>query len=398
MATKRCNTAEQVHLLNEICTSESNLSSYECFKEYNKTADIISGLTGVWLTLIGTFGILGNLATLITIPHAAKRKRHGLDVNFDTTTVFILHLSLVDLLHCTLMTLPRGVSYLSKSSLFGKHGCEIIMGSGMATFLADMLALSLVAMSRCFDMIIFKKWTDFCKRKRNIFVLFLLVWILSLLPILMMLFLRSQGVEIGWNCEIRGCSFVLNCNVIDNINMKTSAERNIGACQIGIEVWRLCYIFIFGLPMLALSIIMLSYLLIWYEVRKSKKNFLGTQTTFIRINEREMKMTRTILILIALNVMFWLLAYVILILKYTKDLSSSWVPMTVEKYIAHLCFGNIFESQYSLNFLIYVVRSDQYREAFLDIFVDTRNKDRNQTPSYNNERRALHLIGRQPTI
>ena len=60
--------------------------------------DIIRKILGIWLILIGTVGFLGNLATLITIPYSAKQKRHGLDRNFNTTTIFILHLSCVDLL------------------------------------------------------------------------------------------------------------------------------------------------------------------------------------------------------------------------------------------------------------------------------------------------------------
>ena len=43
------------------------------------------------------------------------------------------------------------------------------MYSGLATFVADMFALSLVALSRCLDMIMVKKWTVFCSKKKNIF-------------------------------------------------------------------------------------------------------------------------------------------------------------------------------------------------------------------------------------
>ena len=157
------------------------------------------------------------------------------------------------------MTLPRGVSFILKYSPFGRHGCQIIMYSGLATFVADMLGLSLVALSRCLDMIMVKKWTVFCSKKKNIFILFLLVWILGLVSIIVMLIVKSRGVEIGWNCETGGCGFICNCDVLGKTDLQLSGEDNTVYCNGEIQIWKLVHIFTFGEPILALIIIVCSY-------------------------------------------------------------------------------------------------------------------------------------------
>ena len=127
-----CNGTAEIYLLNQLCTLSSNATKYECFKFYNNITDIARQISGGWLILVGTVGILGNLATLLTIPYAAKRKRHGLHKNYLTTTIFILHFSCVDLLHCLFMVVPQGLLYSSNSSSFGIHGCKIIIYGGVA--------------------------------------------------------------------------------------------------------------------------------------------------------------------------------------------------------------------------------------------------------------------------
>ena len=140
-----CNSTEAIHYFNHVCTSGGNTSQYECFKFYNNMTDTVRQIAGTWLIMVGTVGILGNITTLLTIPYAAYRKRHGLDKNYYTTTIFILHFSFIDLLHCILMVVPQGVLYSSESSPFGIYGCKFIIYGGVVTLVADMLAIAIVA-------------------------------------------------------------------------------------------------------------------------------------------------------------------------------------------------------------------------------------------------------------
>ena len=388
MANNSCNTVDQVYLLNQICSKRFDPNIYECSREYGDWAEPARILSGTWHIFIGIIGIVGNLMTIFAIPYAAERKRHEIDKNYATTTVFLLHLSFIDVLHCVLMTIPRGVMFLGEISPFGENSCKIVMYAGMTTFVADIVAISLVAISRCLDMVITNKWEEFCSKKTNIFILFLLVWVVSSLTVPTLLTLQSYGIEIGWNCELGACGFIRNCNILNVEDVTRPTDSDTGNCNIRMEVWRIVYIIVFCIPIIALFSIICSYLIIWYKVHTSKRNFVGTDDTYLRLNGRERKLSCTILVLIVLHVMFWFVAFGIIAFKYDKNLSSAWSPMAVQKYFLYIIATNIFELQYSLNFFVYIARRDQYREAFMDVFKEIY---KNMPSSFHSdERRAVN--------
>ena len=78
-----------------------------------------------------------------------------------------------------------------------------------------MLAIAIVALSRCLDMVAHQKWTDFCDKKRNISVLILLSWVPGMIALLILLIIESHGIEPGWNCETGGCGFIRTCRLPD---------------------------------------------------------------------------------------------------------------------------------------------------------------------------------------
>ena len=365
-----CSTSEQIYILNELCTNGSDSTMLECYKNHGPMTDVGRLLTGIWHIVIGLIGIFGNVTTLIALPIAAKKKRHGIDRDYNTTTVFLLHLSFVDLLHCFFMAIPRGIMYLMNSSPFGIYGCQTIMYAGLSVFVADMLALALVALSRCLDIVLTIKWTYFCSRKRNIFVLFLLCWTIGLMVIPLALTFHSYGIEMGWNCETGGCGFIRNCKKLENSNQLSKYTENTGQCSVPMEIWRKIYIVIFFVPAISLLTIIISYSIISYKVHESKRNFTNESQTFNILKKRQIKMTCTTLILILLHGLFWLMAFCAIAISYDKRLSDSWKPMNAEEYVAYTVFINIHEIQYALNFFVYIYRSPQYRSAFLDIFND----------------------------
>ena len=304
MESYTCHSDVNVYLLSQLCTNGSSSSKYECFVFKNSTANRIRQVSAIWNIIIGSIGIFGNLATISTVPCAAKRKRHGLDSNFRTTTLFILHFSFIDLLHCLFMVLPRGISYLHESSPFGRYGCPIIIYGGNVTFVADMLALALIVVSRCLDMVMKENWKRFCNKQRNLIFLFLIVWVPSLLSISLLPILQTHGIEIGWNCELGGCGYVRASESLDDKNILAVGDNNLGNCSFDIEVWRYMHITTICVPIFALLIIICSYLVMLYKVHNSTMYFFDNKEISARFNRRDRKMTQTILIFVALNVLF----------------------------------------------------------------------------------------------
>ena len=123
----RCNNTKSIYQLSIACSSSTNISFYECFKTYSPTIDLVRKLSGTWMLLVGILGVLGNLTILTTVPYAVKNKRHDLHKNFSNSTIFILNLSVIELLHCLIFVLPQGLLYFNENSIFGDRGCMVIM-------------------------------------------------------------------------------------------------------------------------------------------------------------------------------------------------------------------------------------------------------------------------------
>lgn len=362
-----CSNFDQVYLLNSKCTNGLESSDYECYKNHGPMTEPGRIITGIWHIFIGIIGIFGNATTLIALPYASMKKRHGIDNGYKTTTIFLTHLAFVDLSRCLWMTIPRGIMFLRNNSPFGIYGCQIVMYGGFVTFVADMLALSLVALSRCLDTVVMVTWTTFCSRKRNTFVLFILTWTISLMVVPTMLTLHSYGIEIGWNCETGDCGFIRDCKSLNVARKIEGLPGQSKECAIPMEMWRKMYI-VNIIPLGSISIIICCYLIIFYKTHSSKRNFSAEEETFNALRRRQWKMTNTILVLTVSNVFFWITGLLIMIASFGERLSDSWKPMKTYEYAAYMVFINIFEIQYSLNFFIYIFRSDPYRSAFIDLF------------------------------
>lgn len=172
-----CDNEEKVYLLSNICFEGVNTSIYECVKPYNFTISLVRKGTGFWMLLVGIVGVIGNLATLTTVPCAIHRRRHQLHKNVKTSTVFILNLSLIDFCHCLFYVLPQGILYFNETVPFGVIGCKIIIILCVITVTCDMVAMALIALSRFLDLYVKDKWREFCRSKRNVALLFISSWI-----------------------------------------------------------------------------------------------------------------------------------------------------------------------------------------------------------------------------
>ena len=383
-----CNTTEEIYLLSKLCPEALDLSKLECVKSYGLTTDVIRQVAGIWITTVGFLGVAGNIATLTTVPYAAKNKLYGFDRKFRSSTVFILHLALMDFLHCSLIVIPLGIQFSSNQSPFGKFACRIILYGGAATMVVDMLALSLVALSRCLDMVINEKWANFCEKWRNIFCLISSTWIVGVITVIFFFIIEEDGIETGWKCETGGCGFIHSCEKHIEPNPSIGNQNKYKNCAEGISLWRLTYFATLFVPAFSIMIIILSYVGIWYKVRKSTKYFQSQHNPVPsnpilhskQLSQRDIKMTKTILILIVLNLLFWL-PYGLLI-NTALDLTVEPSPYTKKEYIVTVVLVAIFESQYAINFFVYMARHEQYRNAFFGVTRASRRRRQSTQSSY----------------
>ena len=88
---RHCRGYKNIVILSELCINSYNITSLECIQNNDDIKSNIRTLLGIWSTQIAICGTSLNLLTILAIPHAAKHKRYGLDQNYNTTTIFVLH-------------------------------------------------------------------------------------------------------------------------------------------------------------------------------------------------------------------------------------------------------------------------------------------------------------------
>ena len=125
--------------------------------------------------------------------------RHGLHENWNTITIFILHLAVCDLLYCSVILPFYAHVYLGNEWKFGGNWC--VMSSILAFLFsyADWMALSLIALSRALSLygpsFFYDHWTINKSRAAMVFV-----WVL-VVAIMMPSFLEVNSRDLyNWNC------------------------------------------------------------------------------------------------------------------------------------------------------------------------------------------------------
>ena len=107
--------------------------------------------------------------------------RYGLERNYNSTTIFTLHLAFIDLCFCVICIPQYTFAYISEQWPFGEFICK---WSGPIIFLitfVDWICLGFIALSRCLNMTKPKMWNNFCNKKTNVAIILVGMWALSAL-------------------------------------------------------------------------------------------------------------------------------------------------------------------------------------------------------------------------
>ena len=93
--------------------------------------------------------------------------RYGLERNYNSTTIFTLHLAFIDFSFCVVCIPHYTFAFISDHWMFGESLCK---WSGPIIFLVtfvDWICLGFIALSRCLNMTKPKLWNSFCNKKIN---------------------------------------------------------------------------------------------------------------------------------------------------------------------------------------------------------------------------------------
>ena len=307
-----------------------NLSSLykQCGKENNYLDEIMKYFVGGWFLLVFILGAIGNFVTIISISYAARKKRFGFDENFNTTGIFICNLSFLDLCLCIFFLLPNGISLLMNKWLFGELMCSLSFYASCIVWHSEILALSLIAISRCLDLKFKERWDKWSEKMIPGLILIVTTWIPGIL-----FSMPFTGFHGGWSYKFCMCDYVRDKKIWRWIG---KANLVIGICVMGV-----CYI------------------IIWWEAKKSVENvgISGNLNSFLK--DRNKKMTNTISRLLVMSVVCFLPWFII-----NEESIDSMEYVKVIYYIIEILYG----SQVALNFILYVMTNDQYRLAYKSLW------------------------------
>ena len=318
-------------------------------EEYHENFDSINMLAGVCGIITFIIGVLGNVLTLAAIPYAKWKHRHDFHLTFYKTDIWILHLSLCDLLWC-IFCLPYGFFIPSFRWEYPQYPgsdtyCKVSIIIGYLTMTTDWLLLAFIAITRVIQIKMPHQWSKVCQGKLNILLLLSSPWILGFL-ILMPVFI-DPATDFGYHCIIG------KCTIIPTGKAPLTAFKNYPWLK-NILPMTLSFLVPF-------IIIAFCYFAIWIQIKRinDAKKAIGGLAGDEGLNETQIKFIWTIFIVcIFYFVCAGAMTYARFMRLFKKD-SPFVVFVTSTAFLVQFC----------VNFFVYFYRSKAYRKAYWDLLV-----------------------------
>ena len=347
-----CNDSQNIYILSEMCLHHSDEIHLECYVETENPITILRNIEGFILCFVCLFGIFGNAATLVSIPLAAVRKQHGFDQNFRRTTIFILNLSLIELIILAFLMFPSIFILYKPQWPFGEFWCKIYSVLWQNCYTFESLIIATVSTGRCIDLMKPGLWRNCTNNNVILSILLLIPWLLWL-PSTLPAFLSMSEIGTGWNCAVGYCTQMIKC---------TAEECPEQSRQWDFITWYNCVI-----TLSSATTTIISYVIIRRRVNQSSSELesLGNANEEV-LHKREMKMTRTILLLVMSHCICNIPTVFI-------DTIDGFVKAGFYKWnVVHECMAEIlyiiFDFQFLFNLFIYAASNEQFRMAYIDFW------------------------------
>jgi hypothetical protein len=299
-------------------------------------------------------GIFGNLLTLIAIPYAKWRRRHEIHLNFWTNHIWVLHLALVELM-CCILTLPvlfvfpfLGIRYVQVPGMDTAFRILFIIGHQMVYI--DWLLLSIIVMTSVIKLRNPKGWDNFCENKIYVAGFLIMPWIVSMFYILPHFI--QPSLDFGYHCLFGYPTYIPTGK--PPLEFLTANKWMIDV---------LAAVLLFFLPV---SIIIISYVVIWRHIRSVRGNVRGMATVRrslfesaggVGMSQIEIKFIWTVLVVC----IFYLIA--------SSPLAFAKMFRELRTPTSMLVAISLMLGQYSINFFIYSYHCKQYRLEYWDVIL-----------------------------
>ncbi|XP_059083231.1 protein trapped in endoderm-1-like [Tigriopus californicus] len=317
-------TVETMMNYSEICLDPDHADF--AIKACNHFGSALSHVAVVICVLNGVMGCCGNLLTLIAIPYSIYNNQFGFKRSRDSATILIVNLAFADLMYCSINLPLYTIQYWNGRWPFDRMACRIFAVFRYVNAFGEWMSLAVIALSRCVGLIRNQR----CFSWKQGFVIIIAIWFYAFLMILPAV--TEHFGKFGYNCMVGKCDFI---SQVDE-----AIEPHVFFYAIG-----------FGIPCF---VILISYCVIWCYAKNSAKYLRKTSEENRRnVLQREYNMTCTLFLICLCYLVFVAPIAIVNI-----------IDPTAQNPQLHLAFFCVYWFQYSLNFLIYAARCEQYRRAY----------------------------------
>ena len=129
-----CNDPEGRYQLAKLCIrNDIDLTELDCVPgakangsndEHRNVVHALRVAVGIWCLFVAIVGILGNLLTLFALPYAKKKNQRFFRENWNSSTMFILNLAMVDLVFCIICIPTFSIPFLTQGWEYGNMPCN----------------------------------------------------------------------------------------------------------------------------------------------------------------------------------------------------------------------------------------------------------------------------------
>ncbi|GIX70210.1 g-protein coupled receptor moody [Caerostris darwini] len=281
------------------------------------------------LIIFAIVGVFGNFVSILALSKSKKLR--------NATTAFIVNLCVADLLFCGFSMPLSALTFLERHWNYGDVLCKLFPLVGYSNGAVSLFSVIAITINRYILIVHPNVYRDMYK-PRNIAIMIGFIWMSALVLLIFPLF--EVWGKFGYDPKVGTCSI-----------MKLNGRSpKMTFCIVA-----------FGLPSMVFPV---CYSRIYWVVhqaseraRKDSLDNVSINKTALRRSKQELKVLRMIMVIFITFVLCYVPVIVVKIFKKEDDMPI----LNIFGYLGFY-FSNI------INPVIYIVMSNEYRKAYLDLF------------------------------
>ena len=298
--------------------------------------DTLHDPTCIAVLIFAIVGVIGNLLTLCAFKYAQIKKKFEFNVSWNCILVYIWNLALVDFISANIMTLIYMIFTFFPSAMNNYFFCASVISIRDIFVLISAISIACIAVVTLLGVTKNNLWKNFCDNKNRVMLLISFCWVLGFV------FYIAKFVKIA----------------DEYYNSYDERKFDCGTFYYDLDVSVETLYSKFIVQTVAFAVIIVSYAVIAIHKRKINNDIENrVESVYIRAQN-----TSKIVFLICVVYMLQCSPYMICRVFFVDQLRTGFfIQFAWPAKISYI----IYYTQFFPNIFIYVVRNENYRNAYI---------------------------------